>query len=112
MTKICSGQKIFLKSKNRYGTLSELRSEGLVVGDKRNYDDIEDNEVHGYVFDVRLTENGYFASAIPKTNLSNTPTFYVDDKSKMVKVGYDGKIADSKSPDYQGQNNEQFSCQE
>jgi hypothetical protein len=112
MSKICSGQKTFFKSKGKFGTLSELRFEGLVVGDKRNYDDIEDGEVHGYVFEINTSPNGYLAKAKPKNASNENASFYVDNNSKNIKVAFDGKEANAESPEYQGEYDGQFACKE
>jgi hypothetical protein len=95
-------QTVFFKMKGHYGTLAELYQEGLVVGDKRNNDDISDGQVHGYNFDIKVYENGYSATATPvkdRTTFPQQASFYVDNQVNRVKVHY-GAEAGPNSPDY------------
>ncbi len=68
---ICRGEKAFFKKNGRYGTLEELVKDELV----------EDNFARnsGYIQSIKLTETGYFATAIPN-NFTKAEMYYVDEK--------------------------------
>ena len=119
MSEICVGQKKFFKAKGRYGTLSDLYTEGLVTDDLRNHHKILDKEFYGYVFEIKTAENGYVAKANPigygtKDSTSRT-SFYADEKSKVIHARYDGIQAGRDSPEYQSTvsgGTMHFSCEE
>lgn len=75
---ICSAQKIFFKKNSRYATLDELVKDELI-------EDIWFRN-SGYKLNIKLTETGYFGSAIPN-DFSKGPMFYVDEKG-IIKTHY------------------------
>lgn len=76
-------QTQFLMSKQRYGSLEELRSEGLVDHS------IAGGKKHGYVFTVvSADERGYALRADPAPdNRLNQRHFYID-QSGVVRASY------------------------
>lgn len=114
MKQICAGQKKFFEINKRYGTLAELYAENLVTDDKRNHRRILENDFYGYVFEFNTNKNSYSVISKPldykNEGSASAPLFYIDEKSKNVKVLYSINIG-SNLPDYKGNYDGEFSCE-